>query len=347
MTVAGSAGPVGARTSVTPMPSPPGEPVVLVTPRSFSSGKLRLHEELTAAGYDVRSGPADHDLRALGPLLSHAVAWIAGTGPVTAAHFAAAPELRVLARYGVGTDAVDLAAADAHGVVVCNTPGANTAAVAEHALALMLAALRDVPAADRAVRVGDRTVHRTREVGESTVGIVGLGRIGRRVAQLLTGFGSRILAADPYVDPADLAGTGIELVELVELDELMQNADLVTLHAPGDAVVVDERRLALVRPGSILVNTARAGLVEESAVAAALRDGRLRSYAADVLGDGAVPAGPLLDPELRDRTVFTPHAAAQTVEAVDLMGRGSVDAVLAVLDDRPPRHVVRPSSGAA
>jgi D-3-phosphoglycerate dehydrogenase len=171
---------------------------------------------------------------------------------------------------------------------------------------------------------------------------VGFGRIGRMVAQLVRGFGARLVAADPMVTSADAATAG---VELVSLDGLLEVADLISLHAPGDGVLVDEALLRRIRSEAVLVNTARAALVDEAAVAAALRSGQLGSYAADVVGDeGATGAAaldsPLLAADLADRTVLTPHIAAQTVEAVDLMGRGAVDAVLAVLQgDNPPNLV--------
>src|SRR5699024_2105108 len=122
-----------------------------------------------------------------------AAAWIAGTGPVTAKHLALAPQLRILARYGVGTDAVDLAAAAAAGVPVSNTPGANSEAVAEHALALILATLRAVPAGDRRVRAGDWSVTRGRQVAGATAGVIGFGRIGRALAGRLAALGCTIL----------------------------------------------------------------------------------------------------------------------------------------------------------
>lgn len=312
--------------------------VVLVTSRSFSSGDLDLAGELSRAGYEIVTGSADHHLETLEPLLAQAAAWIAGTGPVTAAHLDAAPLLRIVARYGVGVEAVDLAAAAQRGVLVTNTPGANTGAVADHAVALMLAAIRDIPRGDRGVRAGDWSVSRSRQLGGLTLGIVGLGRIGREVAARLSGFGSRLLGHDPYVPQHELERLGVEALPLAEL---MARSDVVTLHAPGEEQLVDADMLTLVRPHLVLVNTARATLVDEAAVAVALRTGRLRTYAADVRGsETGTHSNPLLADELVDRTIFTPHVAAQTVEAVDQMGRGAVDAVLATLRGDQPAHLV-------
>lgn len=285
---------------------------------------------LRQAGLDVVRGTPAHDLDELRPALAAAVAWIAGTGPVTDAHLAAAPALRVLARYGVGVDAVDLGAAARRGVAVTNTPGANADAVADLAVALLLAALRGVVPGDRGVRAGDWRTRRGRELGPLTVGLVGYGRIGRGVARRLAGFGTRVLAYDPYA--AD-AGSG--------MDELLRASDAISLHAPGGVRIVDGAWLRRVRPGAVLVNTARADLVDEDAVAAALRDGRLAAYAADTLtGENGAHTGPLLAADLADRVIVTPHVGAQTAESVERMGRAATDAVLDVLAGRDPAHPV-------
>jgi D-3-phosphoglycerate dehydrogenase len=169
------------------------------------------------------------------------------------------------------------------------------------------------------------------------VGIIGFGRIGRGVAARLLGFGCAILASDPFLTDADIAAAG---ATPVSPDELAARADVITLHAPGDQRIVDEAWLSTVRGGLILVNTARADLVDEVALAAALRGGRVAAYAADTLASESAAAGaqvgPLLADDLADRVTITPHSAAQTVEAVDRMGAGAAAAVRAVLLDRAP-----------
>lgn len=311
---------------------------ILATSRSFSDGDIDLVSRAEAAGHRIVRGPAHHELADLTPLLATADAWIAGTGPVTAAHMDAAPGLRVIARYGVGTEAVDLAAAAERGIPVTNTPGANADAVADHAVGLMLAALRSIPDGDRRVRQGDWSVRRGRELGAATVGIVGFGRIGQGVARRLGGFGSRILAADPFLPADRIRHAG---AEPADLDELFRSADLITLHAPGGQRLLDGSRLDGIRPGAIVVNTARPDLVDETALAVALRDGRLAGYAADTLdGDTAASASPLLAEDLADRVIVTPHLGAQTTQAVDNMGSMSLDDVIAVLAGRAPAHPV-------
>lgn len=317
-------------------------PVVLVTSRSFGDGGVDFAARLADAGYRVERGPAAHDLSAIGPALKQAVGWIAGTGPVTHEHFAAAPQLKVVARYGVGTDAVDLRAAEEAGVVVTNTPGANSTAVAEHALALLLSALRGVPDADRRVRVGDWSGRRTRELHALTVGIVGLGRIGQGVADRLAALGCRLLGSDPWL-PAD--HPVFSRLERSDPATIARVCDVVTLHAPGGERIVDAAWLASAERTPILVNTARADLVDESALAAALRDGTVLAYAADTLAEENVgdTASPLLSPDLADRVIITPHLGAQTVEGVDGMGAMATANLLAVLrGEQAPNPVTAP-----
>ena len=316
---------------------------ILVTSRSFSSGSIDLVARAAAHGHTIVRGSSEHPLPELSADLAAADAWIAGTGPVTDAHLAAAPRLRIVARYGVGTEAVDVGAARSRGVIVTNTPGANSHAVADHALALILAALRNVTAGDRGVRAGDWGVTRGRELGAATVGIVGFGRIGQGVAARLTGFGARILAADPMVPAAVAADRG---ADLVPLSELLATADIVTLHAPGGTRLIDATSLEAVPAGTVIVNTARPDLVDEAAVAAALRSGKLGAYAADTLvGDTAASASPLLAADLADRVTVTPHIAAQTTQAVDSMGTMALDDVIAVLSGDAPRWQLPVSHG--
>jgi len=311
---------------------------VVVTSRSFSSGNLDLRARLGAAGLEVVTAAPHHGAQELREPLADAVAWIAGTGPVGLEQLSLAPSLRVLARYGVGYDAVDVAAAAARGIVVTNTPGANSEAVADHTLALTLAALRSVVAGDRRVRIGDWSTIRGREVGACVVGIVGFGRIGRGVAKRFAGFGARVVVHDPFVADRSVVAAGYSAAAL---QELFEGADIVSLNLPGGSVIVDADLLARVHPGQIIVNTARADLIDEAAVADALRTGVLRSYAADTLAaEGVDAASPLLAADLVDRVVVTPHFGAQTVEAIDRMGALAVDDVLAVLDGHPPAHPV-------
>lgn len=313
------------------------EHVALVTSRSFSSGAVDLIGLLEGQGVEVIRGPADHDLAALEPLLARSTAWIAGASPVTATHLDAAPRLRLIARYGVGVDAVDMSAAQQRGVLVTNTPGANSEAVAEHALALLFAALRNVVSGDRGVRQQNWAVSRARQLASLRVGIAGYGRIGQALGTRLRLLGAEACAYDPVLPVEVLTATGASPISLADL----AGCDVVSLHAPGDNLLVDGEWLSAAN-GLLLINTARSSLVDETAVAAALRAGLLKTYAADEVGAGhGETDSPLLADDLVDQVILTPHSAAQTVEAVDLMGSGAVDAVLAVMAGRMPEHVVR------
>lgn len=314
---------------------------VLVTSRSFSSGDVDVEALLRQAGLSVvRAGPS-HDLHELAGHLAGAVAWVAGTGPVTAEHLRRAPGLRVVARYGVGVEAVDLAAAEAAGVVVTNTPGANSEAVSEHTLALLLAALRGVSSADARLRGGDWSVRRGRQLAGSRAGVVGFGRIGRATARRLAALGCSVAVHDPFVPEADVRAEGHHPAALVEV---ARRCDVVALHAPGGRLLVDRGWTGSCRRGQVVVNTARADLVDEGTVAEALRDGRLAHYAADTLageaGSVGPEASPLLADDLRHLVTLTPHLGAQTTEAIDLMGSMAVAGVLDVLAGRLPQHVV-------
>lgn len=319
---------------------------VLVTSRSFSTGSLDVARQLAEAGLAVERAPAHHPVAELRDPLARAVAWIAGTGPVTAEHLALAPHLKVVARYGVGVDAVDLVAAHAHGVVVTNTPGANSEAVADHTIALLLALLRGVVEGDRQVRAGTWRVERARELASLSCGVIGLGRIGRAVARRLTSFGAAVAGIDPGIPDDELRRHGVASGDGV----IPARTDVVSLHAPGTGVIVTPDWLAAAKPGLLLVNTARASLVDEEAVAGALRSGTLGGYAADTLStesaeSDAAESSPLLAADLAARVVLTPHSAAQTVEAVDRMGEATTRAVLDVLAGRRPAHLVPTSKG--
>lgn len=306
---------------------------VVVTSRSFGGGTADPATTLAEHGLEVTRGPADHDPDALAPLLAHAVAWIAGTGPVTEEHLRLAPDLRIVARYGTGVDAVDLDAARHRAVVVTNTPEANAGAVAEHAVALMLACLRRVVSGDRQVRAGRWPAMRGRELGACIVGVVGFGTVGRRVAALVQGFGATVVTHDPFVDAAD--------APLLPFDALLERADVVTLHCPPAAgPLIDPAALGRMRRDAVLINTARASLLDEDAVAGALERGDIAALGADVLAgregpdaDGA--PSPLLT---APHTVLTPHCAAQTDQAIDRMGKAAAAEVIRVVVEQVAPH---------
>jgi D-3-phosphoglycerate dehydrogenase / 2-oxoglutarate reductase len=309
------------------------EASIVVTSRSFGSGRTDPTDELRAAGYEVIRADHRHEPDALAGSLATAVAWIAGTGPIGPAHLALAPRLRIIARYGVGTDGIDRSELARRGIVLTNTPGANTEAVADHTLGLILALLRGTLLGDRSVREGTPPPPPGRELGECTVALIGVGAIGRAVLQRLSAFGSRLVAHDPYVDPASLPE-----VEFLDLEQLAAVADIVSLHRPhADVPVIDEPFLRRLRAGAVLVNTARASLVDEAAIADALTAGRLAGAALDVHSSERSRSGPLLS---APNVILTPHLSGHTLEAIDRMGRTATEEVLRALRGETPRHVV-------
>jgi D-3-phosphoglycerate dehydrogenase len=259
---------------------------------------------------------------------------------VTAALIDAGARLRVVGRAGMGVDNIDLAAAQRRGIIVLNTPGANTVSAAEHTIALLLALVRRIPWAAQSMRAGawDRKTFGGGELHDKLLGIVGLGRIGLHVAGIARGFGMRLVAHDPYV-PAD-RGRALG-VELLELDALLAAADFVTLHLPlmeSTRHLLDARRFGLMKPTAMVINTARGGLIDEAALLSVLEHGALAGAALDVYGEEPLPA----DSPLRraDRLVLTPHLAASTAEAQERVALEICSAVRDALLDGVIRGAV-------
>ena len=315
---------------------------VLVTATSFGKQDPTLKTVLEHAVGAVRYNPMNRPLAAaeLTPLLQSVDGVIAGLDEIKAAVIEACPRLKIIARYGVGVDRVDVAAATRHGTVVTNTPGANAVAVAELAIGLMLALGRNLCRADQATRRGEWPRYSGIGLRGKTVGLVGFGSIGREVAARLQTFGCRLLAADPYLRPETLAGSG---VSLVALDALLASADIVSLHTvltPATAGMADERFLRQMKPGAFLVNTARGELIDEAALQQALESGHLRGAALDCFRqEPPGPDHPLLQ---LPQVIATPHTGSHTDEAMNTMGRMSLEACLAALRGERPPHVVNP-----
>jgi D-3-phosphoglycerate dehydrogenase len=242
------------------------------------------------------------------------------------------PALRAVGRAGVGVDNVDLAEATQRGIAVLNTPGGNAVAAAEHTMALLLALARHVAAAHATVAAGGWDRHRFvgRELAGKTLGLVGLGRVGTLVAERARAFDMTVVVHDPYVTAERTAGLG---VEKLDLEPLLERADVVSLHLPLTEETrhrIDAAALRRMKPGALLINCARGGLVDEDAVAAALRDGTLAGAALDVF-EREPPAGsPLLG---LTHVVHTPHLGASTYEAKENVSRTLGQALVALLRD--------------
>ena len=222
------------------------------------------------------------------------------------------PRLKVVARSGIGYDNVDPAACAAVGVATCNTPDAPTVSTAEHALALLLSVSKRIKRSEGRLHAGlggYRAVHCALELEGRTLGLVGCGRIGRRVARYAAAIGMRVLVHDPHLEPSEVKG----VAELVDLDELWRRSDAVSLHAPATGEtrhMVDARSISAMRPGVIIVNCARGSLIDHEALLAGLESGHIAGAGLDVTEPEPLPAGhPLLG---REDVIVTPHVASST-----------------------------------
>ncbi|HVE98279.1 MAG TPA: phosphoglycerate dehydrogenase [Mycobacteriales bacterium] len=289
-------------------------PIVLVAEELAPSALDVLSED-----FDVRHCDGADRPRLLAALADADAVIVRSATLIDAEALAAGARLKVVARAGIGLDNVDVAAATNAGVMVVNAPQSNVVSAAEHAVALLLAVARRIPAADASLRAGrwERAAFTGVELTGKTAGVVGLGRIGVLVAQRLSAFGMRLVAYDPYVPAGRAAQMG---VRLLPLDDLIAESDVITVHLPKTKETVGligERELALARPGAILVNAARGGLVDEHALAQALKEGRLGGAGVDVFATEPCTASPLFSLE---NVVATPHLGASTVEAQDKAG---------------------------
>jgi D-3-phosphoglycerate dehydrogenase len=231
----------------------------------------------------------------------------------------ASSRLKVVARAGVGLDNVEVPAATERGVLVVNAPTSNIVSAAEHAVALLLAVARRIPAADQSLRGGawKRSAYSGIELNGKTVGVVGLGKIGQLFAQRLAAFDTELIAYDPYVSAARAAQLGIELVSL---DELLERADAISIHLPKTPEtkgLIDAAALAKTKKGVIIVNAARGGLLDEDALADSIRDGHVGGAGVDVFVTEPTTSSPLFD---LPNVVVTPHLGASTGEAQDRAG---------------------------
>ena len=285
-----------------------------------------IAEELAPAALDVLAHDFDvrhvdgTDRPALLAALADAEAVIVRSATdIDAEAIAAAPRLKVVARAGVGLDNVDIPAATARGVMVVNAPTSNIVSAAEQAIALLLAVARHTAGASAALKNGEwqRSRYTGVELQGKVVGVVGLGRIGVLVAQRMAAFGTRLIAYDPYIQPARAAQLG---VRLVGLDELLRESDFISVHLPKTPEtlgLIGERELAMVKPGVRIINAARGGLVDEQALADALAEGRVAGAGIDVFVKEPTTSSPLF---AFDNVVVTPHLGASTVEAQDKAG---------------------------
>ncbi len=262
---------------------------------------------------------------------------------ITAEVMDALPQLRVIGRYGVGVDSVDIDAATARGIAVCNVPDYGTEAVSDHAIGLALAAARGIPRLDRGLRSGSFDLAAVRPLYQTrgrVFGVIGMGRIGTATARKAAGLGYVVIGYDIAAEPGATAYHGFTSVGL---DELLERAQVVSLHTPLTDItrgMLGADQLARMRSDAILVNTSRGAVVDGAALVEALRAGSILGAAIDVHESEPLPAGHPLT--TFDSVVLTPHLAWYTEESYDELKRRTVEGVLDVCAGRPPRNIVNP-----
>ena len=304
-------------------------------------------ELLQAAGFEVLPGVRTRNYWQADQLIAELTgcsAVVAGSEPYTREVLAALPDLRVIARTGVGFDAVDLAACDEFQVVVATTPGVNHHAVAEHTLAMLLAVARGFPDRDRHVRQGNWLRFNTPRVSGRTLGLFGLGRIGQAVAERAHGLGLHVLAHDPFADPVFAQAKGIELAGA---EEVFVRSDFISLHLPAGPATrhfINRETLAMMKPGVILVNTARGSLVDEAALCEALRSGHVQGAGLDVFETEPLPLdSPLLQ---LDRVLLCGHLAGLDEESQRDTLVMSAQTIISLLQGEWPAVCIQNCKGA-
>jgi len=276
--------------------------------------------------------------------IDDAIAALVGSAPFDGPAMDRAPRLRVIARTGIGYDSVDVPAATARGIAVTNTPDGPTISTAEHAVMLMLMAAKRVRPSVTALMTGTANGYYARhegvELAGKTLGLVGLGRIARRVATISDSIGMRVIAFDPYIDPAS-APVGVELVG--SIDELLPVADVVSVHIPltdTSRGLFDAARFGVMKRGAVFVNTARGAIVDQAALIEALESGHLFGAGLDVTDPEPLPAGhPVL---AHPAIVTTPHIASATTDGKLRSLESAWEGAIAVVHGERPEHLVNP-----
>ncbi len=283
------------------------------------------------------------DGQAFSSVASEASAILLRTSPLSGADLRAAPNLRIIARHGVGTDNIDVEAATNQGIMVTNTPGANARSVAEHAFALLLAVSRNVVLADKAVRAGrfsERDGLAGFELADLRLGILGMGRIGTHVAEIASkGFGMEVFGHDPNLDPEAIHLRGAEPIE--DLRELLTVSDVLSVHVPlipATADLIGDAELSLLPNDAVVLLTSRGGVVNEAALITHLRNGTIRGAGVDVF-EHEPPESDCGYLALSN-VVMSPHTGAHSGAAMRRMAMGAAESIVTVLEGGRPDNIV-------
>ena len=317
---------------------------ILVADRIAQEGIDLLHKELPEAQVDVEVGLKPEQL--LARIGSYSALIVRSETQVTAEVLGAAANLKIVGRAGVGVDNIDIETATRHGIMVVNSPTGNIIAAAEHTIAMLMALARHIPGANSSMKAGkwEKSRFLGVEVRNKTLGVIGLGKVGKEVAQRAQGLAMQVIAFDPYVAPEQARKLDIQMMSL---DEVLQQADFVTLHTSltsgpqGTRGLIGARELNLLKPGARLINCARGGLIDEEALLDALDENRLAGVALDVFSQEPVRDDEVLRQLLaHERVIATPHLGASTEEAQVGVAIDVVEQIVAVLRGGFPRAAV-------
>ncbi len=317
-------------------------PKVLIAPMTLANVNAPFRQTLRDAGFDLVYPGLPHQLTE-DELLAALVgvrASLAGSEPYTARVLAACPQLRVIARVGVGYDAVDVPAATRHGVAVAIAPNTNQGSVAEHTFCLMLGLTRSLVSQHLGTKAGAWPRGTNLPLRTRTLGLLGLGRIGKAVATRALAFEMRVVAHDPYADVAWAKAHG---VALLSVEDVLSEADFVSLHVPataGSKHLINKKTLARMKPTAFLINTARGAVVHEPDLYEALKTKRIAGAALDVFEEEPAGKHPLFE---LDNVLLTPHAAGMDLRSRDDMAQSAAEAIASLSrGEWPAEKVVNP-----
>ncbi|MCI9023757.1 MAG: phosphoglycerate dehydrogenase [Dorea sp.] len=316
---------------------------ILITPTSLQPGKnpeaLDVLRKFTDnLVFNTTGRPLTED--ELIPLLDDCDGYIAGLDFVTEKVLRSCKQLKAISRYGAGYDRVDIDTAKSCGIPVSNTPGVNAEAVGELAFSLILSLARKIPYLDHSTRIGEWNRSTGMELKGKTLGIMGLGAIGKVVARCAKGFEMDVAAYDPYIDTSYCAAHHIRVSTF---DELIKHADVISLHLPLNAStrhMIDQKALCRMKPGALLVNTSRGGIIDETAAYEALKNGTLGGLGLDAFETEPPKDSPLFQ---LDNVVVTPHTGAHTFEATRNMAHAAIQNLIDMLSGRKCPYIVNQS----
>jgi D-3-phosphoglycerate dehydrogenase len=312
---------------------------VLITPRSFEHIKDKFLELLKDAEIEVVMNPYGRVIKEdeMVELIKDMDGIIVGIDPITKRVIYNASKLKVISKYGVGVDNIDLESAKERNIVVTNTPNANSNAVAELTVGLIISVLRNIPLSDRRVREKKWDRFIGYELYGKTLGVIGTGSIGKRIIKLLKGFDLNILCYDKF---PDYEWAEKENIKYVNFDELLKRSDIITIHIPlteETRHLISERELSLMKKTAVIINTSRGGIINERDLYKFLKEGKIYGAGLDVLEDEPPQNSPLIE---LDNVVITSHIGAHTQESIENMAFMAIDNLISVLKGKEPKFRV-------